>query len=191
MSDIISVVKPDGKRFDNIKSVVNRDTIVFDDAKVPLEEGDLIERRLPSGLTETFEVTDRGFYSGLYDTPDHYQARVRKTTTPPPLHQRPVTNIHLTGPNARVNVASTDNSTNIAHSVDATELFAKLANVIKAEIASERDKAMLLAQVEQMRQTAGTTGYTRAYQDFVQLAANWITIAGPFLPALTTLLRGQ
>jgi hypothetical protein len=187
MNDIICVVKPDGRRFDSIRSVVSRDTIVFDDVKVPLEEGDFVERRLPSGITEVFEVVDRGFFSGQGGIPDHYQAKVRKTTSPPPLYQRAI-NIHVTGSNPRVNLGSTDNSTNIVHSPDTAALFRELTDIIKAQISSGQDKDALLAQVEQMRKAAGSAGYLRAYQDFIQLAANWMTIVGPFLPALTSLL---
>ena len=49
MKDVIAVLKPDGRRFDNLQSVVERDAIIFDDVHVPLEEGDHIERQLPGG----------------------------------------------------------------------------------------------------------------------------------------------
>jgi hypothetical protein len=190
MNDIISVVKPDGRRFDNIKSVVSKDTIVFDDVKVPLEEGDFIERRLPSGMTEIYEVIDRGYFTGMHGIPNHYQTKVRKTTSPPPRYQRAI-NIHVTGPNARVNLGSTDNSTNVVNSPDTIALFRDLTDIIKTQISSERDRNALLAQAEQMQRAAGSAGYLRAYQDFIQLAANWMTILAPFVPPLTSLLSAS
>lgn len=190
MNDVICVVKPDGRRFDDIRSVVSRDTIVFDDVKVPLEEGDFIERRLPSGITEIYEVTDRGYFSGQGGIPNHYQAKVRKTTSPPPRYQRAV-NIHVTGPNARVNVDSTDNSTNIVHSPETAAMFHELADIIKTQVVAGGERDALLAQVRLLRETVGGTGYLRAYQDFIQLAANWMTIVSPFIPPLTSLLTGS
>jgi hypothetical protein len=81
MSDRIAVLKADGRRYDNLKSVVERDAIIFDDVTVPLEEGDQIERQVPGGRTELYEVLDSGFTRGGGGIPGFYHAKVRKTTS--------------------------------------------------------------------------------------------------------------
>ncbi len=188
MTDTISIVKPDGRRFDKIKSAVTRNVVHFDDVSVPLEEGDFIERVLPNGMKEVYEVVDRGYYSGGGGIPDHYQARVQKTTTPPSRYQQAITHINISGTNARLNLGSTDNSTNVVRTGETEAVFSQLTSIIQTQIASADERAALLAQAEQMQKTAGAAGYTRAYQDFIQLAANVITIFAPLLPALTSLL---
>lgn len=64
LPDRISVLKQDGRRFENLKSLVERDSIILDDADVPVDEGDQIERQLPGGRTELYEVLDSGFTRG-------------------------------------------------------------------------------------------------------------------------------
>ena len=61
-----------------IKANVQPTQITTDQAKLPVEEGDFIERALPNGNLETYLVMDRGFYSRFGGVPDHYQMKVRK-----------------------------------------------------------------------------------------------------------------
>lgn len=80
MHDRVTLVKPDERRFPNILASVQIDKIFTDDEKLPIEEGDFFERSLPSGLVETYQVTDRGFMEGMGGIPSHYQSKVRKVT---------------------------------------------------------------------------------------------------------------
>ena len=188
MNDLISVLKPDGQRFDNLKSVVDGDSIIFDDVHVPLEEGDHIERQLPGGRTELYEVLDSGFTRGGSSIPDFYHAKVRKTTSRLPKHGPSTTNISVSGPNPRLNINSVDHSTNVVVNGVSDEVFRDLVAALRAHVQSPRDLAALEAQVAELQKTAGTAAYNRAYTDFVQLAANWMTIVAPFIPALSQAL---
>jgi hypothetical protein len=189
MNDVISVLKPDGRRFDRLKSVVERDAIIFDDVNVPLEEGDHIERQLPGGRTELYEVLDSGFNRGGGGIPDFYHAKVRKTTSRLPRHGAgTTTHVTMTGPNARLNVGSVDASTNIVNAQIPHEVFQELIATLRAQVASPKELDTLVHQVEKLEKSIGTAAYNRAYADFVQLAANWMTIVAPFIPALTRAL---
>lgn len=188
MQDRIVVIKADGTRSREFKAVVARDKIVFDDTDFPLDDGDFIERRLPHDRVELYEVLESGYQPGMGSIPDHYQATVRKTTSRVPPRGGPTTNVTLSGPNARINVNSIDASTNVVNGdIDPRE-FDELINKLKEAVpAGERER--LVDQVQAMRQVLGSAEYNRAFQDFIQLAANWMTIVAPFIPALTRALN--
>jgi predicted nucleotide-binding protein len=78
MNDTVSLLKPDGTRFDNIKASVQSKMIFVDDATVPIEEGDIFERvRSQNGITERFRVVDAGYHE-LGGIESHYQTKVQK-----------------------------------------------------------------------------------------------------------------
>jgi len=54
---------------------------VREDGNLPVEEGDVVERKLPNGMIETYAVEERGFRKGMHSIPDHYQMKVRKVGT--------------------------------------------------------------------------------------------------------------
>lgn len=185
MNDVVSVLKPDGQRFDSIRSVVERDSVIFDDVHIPLEEGDQIERQLPGGRTELYEVLDSGFTRGGGGIPDFYHAKVRKTTSRLPQHRASTTHVTVTGHNARVNMGGIDASTNVVGSQIEPAVFRDLTAALRASISEPHELERLIEKVETLQSSLGTGAYNRAYNDFVQLAANWMTIVAPFIPALT------
>lgn len=81
MRDKVSIVKQDGRRFDDIRANVQQGIIFIDDASLPVEEGDRIKRTLPNGLIESYLVVDRGYYERVGGIPAHYQIEVRRETT--------------------------------------------------------------------------------------------------------------
>jgi hypothetical protein len=56
----------------------NRSLIFTDNANLPVEEGDTIERPLRTSL-ETYTVVERGYYEEVNGIPAHYQMKVRKS----------------------------------------------------------------------------------------------------------------
>jgi len=78
MNDRVTLVKPDGRRFENIPAAVSLTNIETDDAELPIETGDHFEHVLANGLVENYVVLDGGFFSGLAGVPDHHQVPVRK-----------------------------------------------------------------------------------------------------------------
>lgn len=79
-SDIpVTLEKPDGRKFSGVKANVEPypNVIIVLDPTLPLEQGDLITRRLPSGIEEFFEVRDRRFFDVPGMEP-HFRADVRR-----------------------------------------------------------------------------------------------------------------
>ncbi len=95
-------------------------------------------------------------------------------------------NITIGHINGKVNINSTDNSTNI--NIDSSSIFDGLTNAISNAPIEEKQKAQLLAKVEELRQAEGTGGFVQKYKDFMQNAANHMTVISPFIPALTSLI---
>ncbi len=103
--------------------------ILINDVRVPLEVGDAIERSLPSGIVERFIVTDPGYHETTgHGIPSHYQARFRRADAVASRASTPA--IHVTGDHARINVGSTDHSSNsiqyLAAAGEPSELAAEL-----------------------------------------------------------------
>ncbi len=79
MRDRVTLIKPDGQRFPNIRASVQTNKIFTDyDPKFFIEEGDIFERTLPNGPPESYLVTDRGFWAGSGGIPSRYQSKVQK-----------------------------------------------------------------------------------------------------------------
>lgn len=97
----------------------------------------------------------------------------------------PVT-INVSGVNARVNLSSTDNSTNTYSSTTST-VFEDLRTTVLQQVPAEAQPA-LLERIVQMEQSIGKPTFISRYNDFIQQAANHITVLAPFLPALSALL---
>jgi len=98
-------------------------------------------------------------------------------------------NIHMHGPNARINVDSIDNSTNIA-SVSSERLFVRLRETAST-IADESQRAQILARLDDLERAKESGSFVSAYQSFIGSVADYITIFSPFIPALTLMLSGK
>ena len=81
-NDIVKLRKQNGETYEDIKADVQpkQKKIFIDDASLPIEEGDIIERILPNSLIEQYKVIDRGFYNDFCGISAHYQVSVKKYT---------------------------------------------------------------------------------------------------------------
>ena len=95
--------------------------------------------------------------------------------------------VNVSGQNARLNVGSIDNSTNIV-SASETEIFEDIRKVVEEKIVSER-QGELLARLHALELAVNTPSYLDRYKEFIQVAANHATLLAPFLPALANLLQ--
>jgi hypothetical protein len=86
----------------------------------------------------------------------------------------------------KVNINSTDNSTN--YTFNSSPVFAELAAAVFGSAIEQREKAQLLDRIDAMKQAEGSSGYIQKYKDFIQNAANHMSVVSPFLPALAGLL---
>ncbi len=80
LKDRVTLVKRDGRRFEKIRASVQTRKIFSADPKIPIEEGDVFERLLPSGITEQYIVTDPGFMQGMGSIRAHYQTTVQRVS---------------------------------------------------------------------------------------------------------------
>lgn len=100
-----------------------------------------------------------------------------------------VTNVyHVAGHNVRFNTNSTDNSVNIV-SISQEEVFATLKQQILEKMPDDEQRSEILRRVESMAQVQGTRSFAEKYTDFISAAANHISIIGPFIPALSEMLK--
>lgn len=189
MTDRVALVKANGERHEGIGASVQPSTILIDDGDVPLEEDDVVERTLPNGMVERYLVLDRGYYAAWDGPPAHYQAKVRKTTAK--ARAPGASNVYyLSGPNARVNVQSTDTSTNVVN-VNSAELFAQISAAVQTGVVTDAERSALLDRVQALEAAVPTPMYLSAYQQFIAAAANHMTVIAPFLPALAQLAQRQ
>jgi hypothetical protein len=57
-----------------------------------------------------------------------------------------------------------------------------------AQVASDAERALIMERIEELEKAHGTPGFMARYQEFIAAAANHMSIIGPFLPALSSLL---
>jgi hypothetical protein len=187
LRDKVTLTKKDGTIFrKDVAASVQSNMISIFDPDLPIEVGDHFLRQLPSGLVEDFVVDDPGFRSGLESIPPHFQTKVHRSDRPIGQPQTIITNI--AGDNARVNVNSTDNSTNTVTTNSAT-LFTEMLKAV-AQIATKSERETVAATISAMSaaQERQDGTFLSKYQDFIATAANHMTIFAPFLPALSKLL---
>lgn len=186
MIDIVTLKKSNGEVYEGIKSSVQTDKIFIDDGSLPIEEGDHLIRKLKNGLSETYEVLDRGYHESFYDIPEGYQCKVRKITSIP---RNPVqstihnTTYNLHGPNSRVNNNSTDSSFNTVNQV--SNVFSDLKETIRTQIEPVEVQSELITLVNELEADQGNTEYVSKYKRFVDAAADHMKVIGPFIPLLT------
>lgn len=115
--DKVDLKKIDGSGANGIvATVAGSDLIVIKSNKYIIDVGDLLTRKLSNGAEETYQVIDPKYYETTPGSSGpHYQLKVKKLGVPEAraAFQHIVYNVN--GNNARVNVDSVDNSTNIAN----------------------------------------------------------------------------
>lgn len=110
--DIIIIKKKNGEVLTNIKAMVQPKVIFINDKTLKIEPCDIIERMLPNGIKERYEVIDPQYF----DNPEgHFQIKVRKLGLNEAKISQNTINHNYTGNNFRVNNNSIDNSINITN----------------------------------------------------------------------------
>lgn len=186
MNDRVTLVKKDGRRFEDLPASVQLGKIFTMNPAIPIEDGDHFERSLPGGTVERYLILDAGFHQKFHSIPAGYQSKVRKETAlPNPGTTHIVYN--LTGPNARVNIQSTDASTNVVN-VETSALFIALRKTISESIDDPNVSQTISRAVDGMEATVGTRSFSDRYKEFIGIAADHMSVFAPFLPALSQLL---
>jgi hypothetical protein len=90
-----------------------------------------------------------------------------------------VFNLH--GPNARVNIDSTDNSTNIVHQ---GVPFSELRKALESGVSDGVERTAILQRLSDLEAVPDRESGAKGYQAFIAAAANHMTLITPYLPAL-------
>ena len=78
LTEKISLTKSDGSVYEDIPAGVQSECIFVTDVSLPIECGDKLTRRLPSGVEQVFVVVDPGYEAGLGPIKPHYQIKYRR-----------------------------------------------------------------------------------------------------------------
>ena len=115
-SEDARIEKANGDVIGPYKASFAGNTIILDDPKADVEEGDTILRQLPNGKDERNFVTEATFFNtGVGRRGPHYQVKFRKGSAP--VEHKPVQNINISG--AQSVQIGDYNSQNIINSFEA------------------------------------------------------------------------
>ena len=180
----VRIIKQDSSVIEDIDALVDQKIVHIEDVSIDIEEGDIIERILPTGSKEQYLVIDKGFYRGMHGIPSHYEVKVEKQTAYTKVSRGSVINQYHINNAEKVNIQSTDNSTtyNItANDISLMDTLRKLAEGLE-------DREEIILNIDSMQDNIGKKSFAEKYNAFVQSVANHMTIFAPFIPALTNLL---
>lgn len=93
---------------------------------------------------------------------------------------------NVSGQNTRVNIASTDSSTNIIDQ-PSTNVFGNLMGAA-ASIQNDAKRVTIETAIREMQESYGTESFADKYKRFMSVIADHITVFAPMLPALSALL---
>ena len=180
----VKIRKKDLTVIEDVKALVDKDTIFIDDGSLNIEEGDSIERVLPSGAKEQYLVVDRGFYRGTRGIPNHYQIRVEKQSGYVKLNSGTIINEYNITNADKVNIQSTDNST--TYQITANDI--STLNTLRSLAKGLDEEDIIISAVDEMQESIGKKTFAEKYNAFIQSVANHMTIFAPFIPALSSFL---
>jgi len=182
-ADDVDIVSPSGQVRSRVKAYYAGSIFIIDDMTVEIEAGDELRRTLPNGKEDVFLVDDPKFFrSGHFGS--HYQVAISRRGAFAAKTGGHYT-VRVSGSNSRVNIGSTDDSTNLALNSD---LFAEIGTTIRQQVGDPTHQALLLASLASMQQAETKSGYLDAYQKFIAAAANHMSLLAPFLPAIAQMI---
>ena len=173
-------------------------SVDFDLALKDLEESELIQTgpmvaiENPPNSPLVF-IGVRSKYEYVYLTEKGYKAAQKTQPEKSPSRTSPAPQVHISG--GHFHQSPIGIGSHIAQVLTGTlgdaPVFVDLRNAVEESGIETSAKAQLLAGIEEMQRTQNTPGFTDRYKDFIALAANYMTIISPFLPALSDLLSGS
>lgn len=179
------IVDADGQERCRTEGIVSGDTILVSDPNAVIEPNDEIRRALPGNREEVFVARDPVFFDAMRGIPAHYQIKTsRKGTMEAGTGGH--YNITVSGANSRVNLNSSDRSSNVV--IGDVAIFSQLADAIRDGVADELQRQQLLDLVAKMNANVGKPSFIECYQHFIESAAAHMTVLAPFLPGLTKFL---
>lgn len=187
--DRVTIVGQDGIQRGEIRAAVDTNCIITQDADILVEVGDTVERELPHGRKEILSVTGVQFWrDGGRTSPGFYEIAVERADASGRRSGRPDVAVYVSdSPHTHVNVESVDNSI-YEINVQAREVFQETRELINTGVTDSNDRSRLLESVDAMEATHQTGDFIASYKNFIGLAADHISLLGPAVALLTTLL---
>ena len=157
LNDRVTLVKEDGTiNRDSIPSLVTKGKIQIHDATIPIEVGDHLLRKLPSGLVEDYVVDDPVLHAGIGTVKAFYIVEVTRSSQPTAQPQSVIQSItnHFHGSNSRVNINTTDQSINVSSNVQMERIqpfldqVKALESALPAEVRTEIAPSIALLETE-------------------------------------------
>ena len=183
-SEKVKIIKQDNSIIDDVTVLFDSHETICQNTSIVIEEGDFIERNLPTGRTERYLIINVDFHKAQLDFPEYYDLKIEKQTAHKTAKKATTINqFHITNAE-KVNIQSTDNSTtyNItANDVSLMDTLRKLADNLE-----NRDEVIL--NIDSMQDNIGKKSFAEKYNVFIQSIANHMTIFAPFIPALSAFL---
>ena len=187
--DRITVIDRDGKRYENLPAVVDARMIITQQAKVPIESGDSIERKLPNGRTERLTVINAQYHIGRGTSiPDFYEITYEREGAHSQRSKPQPISVQISdSPHSHVNIDSEDHSINISNS-NGDAIFEEIRELLEEAVADASELELLLEKVDEMERSKQTGDFKQAYVGFMSAAANHMTVLAPILAPLASLL---
>lgn len=187
MTDELTLVNAGGEVVKSgIRGRITSGTLITFDSMLPIQRGDHFLRRLPSGLEEEFIVEDPGYQAELPGMEAHFQAKIRRSDIPAQSLQTIVNNIQ--GANARININSTDNSSNFVNQGNSRQVYNDLRERISEINADAKTIEVICNSIDEMEEAHGTASFKEKYLNFMSAAANHVGVFGPLVGTLSGFL---
>lgn len=183
--DHITIIKPNGDKFECYKADVQSEKIFIWCGDLNLEENDIIIHHIDNKRIQEFIVIDRGYRNSKHFG-NHFQAKVmRKDEFEKSIENIP--KIQVTGDNSYVNINSVDSSLNYIDKSE-TSIFNEIREKLEKELDEEDIKKEALIYLDAMENAKDKNMFKENYMSFTSVLANHITIIAAFIPLLIQFL---
>jgi len=112
-TDRLTLIKANGTTVTDIAASVQGRKVFTSRGDLQIEHGDLLIRHRSNGTEEHYRVLDADFSEAFIDIPASYTLEVEKVGAPAPRSRPQSVTYNVSGPNARINHHSVDQSTNV------------------------------------------------------------------------------
>lgn len=181
----VLIERTTGECFKDVPAVISNSMIIFDAKDGAVDIGDKIHRTTPTGMI-IYVVEDPGYYPKIGGISAHFQTKVRRADSPTKDTSPAFGNLTM-GANSRININTTDNSTNI---INKETVFNELRDKMMAELSDKAVKEQALALVDEMEAAKSEEDVTGAIGKLMNLGTQVVTIVGPFLTEIMRLFTG-
>jgi hypothetical protein len=190
--ETVSIEHVNGTVSSGVRAQIEKSSeIILLGNQIVVSVDDVIVHTLENGAVHRYSVQNASYNRGFAHMPAITTLKVQKHGA---KDSRAVGGHHVynvSGNNARINVHSTDRSTNVV-SAPVNPVFDDLRAALDALPHDHPQKSEMMDMADVLSTTpTNTKTFTERFQQFMALAANCMTVVGPFVPELAKLLGHQ